>query len=92
MIRCAEAPCAASIITSSSISASFGRHALGGVGGRRLDEEDVGAADRLLVAAVDLAVGEGRRSTRPRSRSSLPAIRAASSIEQRPPNTIRRLV
>jgi hypothetical protein len=24
----------------------------------RLDDEDVGAADRLLVAAVDLAVGE----------------------------------
>ncbi len=29
------------------------------VGAGRLDEEDVGAADRLLVAAVDLAVGEG---------------------------------
>jgi hypothetical protein len=29
------------------------------VAARRLDEEDVGAADGLLVAAVDLAVGEG---------------------------------
>ena len=33
-------------------------HSGGLVGGRGLDEEDVGAADRLLVAAVDLAVGE----------------------------------
>ena len=29
------------------------------VGGRRLDQEYIGAADGLLVAAVDLAVGEG---------------------------------
>ena len=58
MIRCAEAPLAASIITSSSISASLGVIPWAGVRGGRLDEEDVGAADRLLVAAVDLAVGE----------------------------------
>ena len=35
------------------------RHPGGLVGRGRLDDEDVGAADRLLVAAVDLAVGEG---------------------------------
>jgi Ser/Thr protein kinase RdoA (MazF antagonist) len=29
------------------------------VGAGRLHDEDVGAADRLLVAAVDLAVGKG---------------------------------
>ena len=59
MIRCAEAPWAASIIVSSSIRASFGVIPSGLVGAGRLDEEDVRAADRLLVAAVDLAVGEG---------------------------------
>ena len=41
----------------------------GHVGRGRLDDEGVGAADRLLVAAVDLAVGEGlqgrRRPDRP---------------------------
>ena len=36
-----------------------GRHPALLVGAGRLDDEDVGAADRLLVAAVDLAVGEG---------------------------------
>ena len=35
-----------------------GRHAEPRVAAGRLDDEDVGAADRLLVAAVDLAVGE----------------------------------
>ena len=58
MIRWAEAPCAASTMQSSSIRASFGVMPVLRVGGGRLDEEDVGAADRLLVAAVDLAVGE----------------------------------
>ena len=36
-----------------------GGHPLRGVGRRGLHEEDVGAADRLVVAAVDLAVREG---------------------------------
>jgi hypothetical protein len=35
------------------------RHVVRIVGRRRLDEEDIGAADRFLVAAVDLPVGEG---------------------------------
>jgi hypothetical protein len=36
-----------------------GRHPVRIVGGGRLHQEDVGAPDRLAVAAVDLAVGEG---------------------------------
>src|SRR4029077_18917378 len=35
-----------------------GRDARAGVATRRLDEEHIGAADRLVEAAVDLAVGE----------------------------------
>ena len=40
------------------MSASLALRPQLGVGARRLDDEDVGAADRLVVAAVDLAVGE----------------------------------
>ena len=68
------------------------RHPVRGVGGGGLDEEDVGAADRLLVAAVDLAVGEGAQVDLAEVDVEWPAIRAASSIEARPPKTIRRFV
>ena len=62
------------------------------VAARRLDDEDVGAADRLLVAAVDLAVGERlERRPPPRSTPSLLAILAASSGFARPENSISRL-
>ena len=52
-MRLAEASLAASIMMSSSRG---GRSSPGRAG---LDDEDVGAADRLDVAAVDLAVREG---------------------------------
>src|SRR4029450_11865902 len=42
-----------------------GGHPGGLIGGSRLDDEHVGPADRLLVAAVHLAVGEGPQVDRP---------------------------
>jgi hypothetical protein len=37
-----------------------------GVAAGRLDDEHVGAADRLLIAAIDLAVGERLQGRRPK--------------------------
>ena len=68
MTRCADAPTAASIIIEQLhqrvVRVDPGRR----VAARRLDEEDVGAADRLLVAAVDLAVRERLERDRARDR------------------------
>ena len=59
MIRLAEASFAAWIVISSSMMFQS-------AGYPRLHEEDVGAADRLDVAAVRLAVGEGLHELEPR--------------------------
>ena len=56
-----------------------------------LDEEDVGAADRLVVADVGLAVRERRSIViAPSSTPSCSAIASASSGCERPANTISR--
>ena len=93
MIRCAEAPLAASIIASSSISESFGRHPLGarwrpstgrGRRRRRGSTPCSGSRPRRRRRCAGRP-GRGRRRACRRSC-------AASSIEARPPKTIRRFV